>query len=217
MNRRCAMGKKTLTLVAAGILVSTAALTWMSAREKEPSWAITADIAESCNCNPACPCVFGSPSTHDHCEGSRLVDIKKGHYGDVRLDGIPVVITFRMGGYIEYHVSDTASKQQVKAAEQLMDHTFPAMVEWGKLGTQVVPVSVERDGKQVRFTTPTATVDITLMEGLGGKPVQVHDLPAEFLTDYTQYVSEENSHKDEDHEFEYSGTNGFTSSLSTKG
>ena len=46
-------------------------------------WAIHADYTESCSCNPSCPCVFGSPSTHGFCEGNNLIQVKKGHYGDV--------------------------------------------------------------------------------------------------------------------------------------
>ena len=45
----------------------------------------------------------------------------------------------------------------------------------------------------------------------------MHDLPAEFLTDYTQYVARENSHRDGPHDFSYTGTNGFTSRVKVKG
>ena len=215
------MKKNTMWAMAAGLILIAAVLTWGLSNTPVAvageTWSITADLAESCNCNPACPCIFGSPSTNAHCEGSRLVEIEKGHFEGVRLDGVPVVITFRMGGFVEYHVSDKATDEQVEAAAKLMSAAFPPMAEWGVRGTEKVAISIERTATRLKFSTPTATVDIEVMEGASGKPVKVHDLPADFLVDYTHYVARENSHKDGDHDFSYEGTNGFTSRLKAKG
>jgi hypothetical protein len=40
----------------------------MAASVSAQDWAINADYTESCSCNPACPCLFGSPSTLGYCE-----------------------------------------------------------------------------------------------------------------------------------------------------
>ena len=49
-----------------------------------------------------------------------MVEIKEGHYGDVRLDGISVVTTFRFGEWVKLYVSENATDEQAKAAAQLM-------------------------------------------------------------------------------------------------
>ena len=55
------------------------------------------------------------------------------------------------------------------------------------------------------------------MEGLGRKPIKMHDLPYHDLANYVQYKSVENSHQSADIQFKYSGTNGFTSTVDAKG
>lgn len=197
-------------LLVLGILAIAVAIAWAAG---EPAWHIDADVAESCSCNPMCPCLFGSPATKKPCEGSRLIEIKAGHYGDVRLDGLAVVVTFRMGGWSKYYISDKASDEQVEAAVELVSHAFPSFEEWGVVTKEKVPLSVKRTDGRLEFSVPSANVDMKPMQGRDGKPVTVHNLPADFLDEYTQYVSEENGHKSSDVEFHYSGTNGFTSRL----
>ena len=63
-------------------------------------WSIKADYTDSCCCQPSCPCLFGSAPTLDHCEGITLVEIKNGHYRDVRLDGIHPVVLQRVSLYL---------------------------------------------------------------------------------------------------------------------
>jgi len=216
------MNRKSLLWMITVAVVSIAAVTgWMfthqSVAAAGEAWAIKADIAEACSCKPVCPCLFGSPSTGNPCEGSRLIDIKQGHVGGVELDGIPVVVTFRMGGFSKYWISDKATDEQAKAAAELITHAFPSFKEWGIVSTEKVPVSIMRANGRMKFTVPTATVEMKAMEGRDGKPVTIHNMPAAFLDGYTQYVSVENSHESAEVTFEYSGTNGFTSRLEADG
>ena len=46
-------------------------------------WSIKADISEACSCDVICPCIIGRASTHEHCEGSRLVEIRQGFVGEL--------------------------------------------------------------------------------------------------------------------------------------
>jgi hypothetical protein len=55
------------------------------------------------------------------------------------------------------------------------------------------------------------------MEGLGGKPIRMQNLPFDDLVDYVQYKSVENSHQGPKHTFKHSGTNGFTSRVDKRG
>jgi hypothetical protein len=180
------------------------------------SWSLEADIAESCSCDPTCPCMFGSPMTNASCEGSRLYEIEKGRYGDVSLDGLSVIVTFRVGSWVKYYVSEAATAEQLKAVVPLIESASPVF-DVDVLSVEKAKLSVERTTKRVKFAGPVSTVEIELMEGLGGKPIEMHNLPYPDLANYVQYKSVENSHKSADKSFEYSGTNGFTSTVDERG
>ncbi len=50
-------------------------------------WEIQDREITSCNCDPGCPCQFGSLPTHGRCEAVVALVIDKGRFGDVSLDG----------------------------------------------------------------------------------------------------------------------------------
>jgi hypothetical protein len=215
-KREDAMNKKMILWTLAPALALVFAVAGWSVASDE-SWAIQADIAESCSCNVVCPCLFGSPSTHDFCEGSRLIEIKKGQLNGVRLDGVPVVVAFSMGKWVRYYVGGDATDEQVQAAGDLISKAFPPFVAWGIQSVEKAPVKVERGKSRMKFTAPDTVVDIKMVEGRDGKPITIQNFAPAFLDDYVQWVSEENSHSHEGVEFSHSGTNGFTSKLETGG
>ena len=53
-------------------------------------WNIEADFIQACNCDYGCPCEFSAPPTKGFCEGMGAWQIKRGNYGDVKLDGLGV-------------------------------------------------------------------------------------------------------------------------------
>ena len=183
---------------------------------EEPAWAIKAQIVESCSCDPACPCMFGSSMTNETCEGSRLYEIQEGHFGGVDVAGVKVVVTFSVGKWVKYYVADGATDKQVKVVEPLISRVSPVF-DVEVLSIESVRVSVERREKKIRFSVPASTVEIELMEGLAGKPIKMRDLPYHDLANYVQYKSVENSHQSADIQFNYSGTNGFTSTVDATG
>jgi hypothetical protein len=189
----------------------------MTASVAAQDWAIKADYTESCSCNPTCPCAFGSPSTLGYCEGNNLIEIKEGHYGDVRLDGISVVTAFSLGKWIKPYVSENATDEQAKAAVELLklEPTFGILFsgDTKTLSQEKVPVSIEKTSTNVKFSVPASKVEIEMMKGRDGKPIKIQNLPVPFLNDHTQYKSVTLSHNSEDKEFKHSGTNGFTSKI----
>src|SRR6516165_1261816 len=42
----------------------------------------------NCNCSWGCPCQFNGLPTNGNCRAFCFVQIEKGHFGDVRLDGL---------------------------------------------------------------------------------------------------------------------------------
>lgn len=54
-------------------------------------WEIQADELVTCNCAYGCPCQFNARPTHGNCEAMAGFQIKQGHFGDTRLDGLRAV------------------------------------------------------------------------------------------------------------------------------
>ena len=51
-------------------------------------WEIKATEFANCNCSYACPCQFSSLPTHGNCRYVAGYQIERGHFGDVKLDGL---------------------------------------------------------------------------------------------------------------------------------
>ncbi len=58
------------------------------------SWEIQGSELVNCNCAYGCPCQFNALPTHGNCKAMGAIAIDKGHYGDVRLDGLKVAFVF---------------------------------------------------------------------------------------------------------------------------
>jgi hypothetical protein len=58
--------------------------------ETKTPWSLDADFVQACNCDDGCPCEFSAPPTRGFCEGTGVWKINKGHFGDVKLDGLAV-------------------------------------------------------------------------------------------------------------------------------
>jgi len=179
-------------------------------------WAIEGNFAESCSCDLPCPCNFGSPPNHPQCEANALVEIDKGHYGEVKLDGVAVVVTYRLGDWAKYYVSDTASDEQTKAAVDVLER---AQVTEGAqvLSIEKAKIRVERTATSVKFSVPESAVEIEPVKGQDGKLIKIENLPSPFLIDYTQYRSITNRHASKDKNFNYSGTNGIVARVAASG
>ncbi len=54
-------------------------------------WEIQADEMATCNCAYGCPCQFNALPTYGTCEATAGFQIKQGHFGDTRLDGLRAV------------------------------------------------------------------------------------------------------------------------------
>lgn len=176
-------------------------------RQQQGMWMLKAEVAESCSCNVSCPCMFGSPPTHEYCRGSRLVRIEQGRFGDVRLDGINVVATFSMGEWVRYYVDEKASREQAEAAGKLISAAFPSFARWGVESSQKASVKVEQSDSILYFGVPESEVKMEVMSGEDGKPVRIENLNN--FPRLTQYRSIHNRHSSGEHKFEYTGTNGF--------
>ncbi len=203
-----------LKLPRIGIIACLVALVGLVApsRAVAQEWHLKATVAESCSCNVSCPCNFGSEPTRMPCDGNRLIAIESGHYGDVDLGGVAFLITFTMRDWSKIYVSDAVTDGQMAAVEALLPIAF-AGFHRGMLSFTKAPITMEITTDRVTFSGPESSVDMEVMRGFGGEIVKVLNLPSAVFQNYTQYRSVSHQHDSEEHDFSYSGTTGFTSTM----
>ncbi len=63
-------------------------------------WEIEADELVACNCAYGCPCQFNALPTYGNCEAVAGFQIKRGHFGDVTLDGLRAIGVMQWPGAI---------------------------------------------------------------------------------------------------------------------
>jgi hypothetical protein len=111
------------------------------AQKASVDWAVNTTIIDGCSCRILCPCIFGSPAavgsaaTHEHarrrsCFFNQAFRVNKGHYGDVKLDGLKFWLAGDKGDAktVELTFEPSASKEQRAAIRVFMSHFLP--VKW---------------------------------------------------------------------------------------
>jgi hypothetical protein len=90
-------------------------------------WYMEGPYIKNCNCDPGCPCDFNQYPTHGHCEGMAAMRVDKGHFGDVKLDGLAWGAIYRWPGALhegngEIHpiVDEQADDSQRDALLQIL-------------------------------------------------------------------------------------------------
>ena len=132
-----------------------------------PEWRLKGDWWDMCNCNIGCPCVFSSPPTLGYCEGVLTWLIRDGHFGDVRLDGLAVVLIMHWKGTVfdknrefGFLIDDRANAVQRDALERIFTgKAGGAFAAWADLtlkldGVQFVTMTVTQDAEHWRVDVP---------------------------------------------------------------
>lgn len=185
-------------------------------RAQAPSWSLTATVAESCSCTVSCPCNFGGEPSRTPCEGNRMISIEKGHYQDVDLAGVQLLVTFNMRNWSKIYVSDKVSERQMKAVEAMLPLAFAGFHK-GMLSFTKAPITMEITDARVKFSGPESSVDMELVKGFNGQAIRISNLPSAVFQEYTQYRSITHTHNSASHSWGHKGTNGFTSKWSAAG
>jgi hypothetical protein len=63
-------------------------------------WMIRGEEYANCNCSWGCPCQFGAPSTHGHCEAVVAGHVAEGNFNDTKLDGLNWALLLQWPGEI---------------------------------------------------------------------------------------------------------------------
>jgi hypothetical protein len=56
------------------------------------NWHIVGDWFDNCSCAVACPCTFAQAPDNGFYESVLFWNIREGHYGDIKLDGLSFVV-----------------------------------------------------------------------------------------------------------------------------
>ena len=182
-------------------------------RAQVANWQLSATVAESCSCTVSCPCNFGGDPSRMPCEGNRFITIDKGHYQDVDLSGVQLLVAFNMGNWSKIYVSDKVSEPQMKAVEAMLPLAFAGFRK-GMLSFTKAPITMEITDARVRFSSPESSVDMELVKGFNGQAIRINNLPSAVFQEYTQYRSVSHTHSSKTHNWSHKGSNGFTSKWS---
>ncbi|OGA59947.1 MAG: hypothetical protein A3G81_25920 [Betaproteobacteria bacterium RIFCSPLOWO2_12_FULL_65_14] len=63
-------------------------------------WQIEGRELINCNCSYGCPCQFNALPSQGFCQAMGGIAIDRGHYGEVRLDGLKLAVVFQWPGSI---------------------------------------------------------------------------------------------------------------------
>jgi hypothetical protein len=109
-------------------------------------WYIKGVEFASCNCDWGCPCQFNGPPSRGHCRALTFVQVERGRYADVPLDGLRwgVLVAWpgpiHMGdGRLQVVVDQQADLKQRKALEAIAHgrDTEPGTLVWQIYSTTI--------------------------------------------------------------------------------
>lgn len=102
-------------------------------------WEIKGKELANCNCAYGCPCQFNALPTHGNCEAIVGYEMTKGHFGDIKLDGLRAAGTFWWPGPIHEGegkafliIDERADDDQRAALLSILsgEHTEPGKTVW---------------------------------------------------------------------------------------
>ena len=109
-------------------------------------WKMQGTELSNCNCNWGCPCQFNSLPSQGHCRAHAFIQIDKGHFGDVNLDGLRWGILAAWPGAVHQGngsfmtVIDERASAEQRAAIEAISHgkeTEPGSLIWQVFSTTV--------------------------------------------------------------------------------
>jgi hypothetical protein len=145
---------------------------------KYVEWSMEGFEFTNCNCSWGCPCQFNGPPTNGNCQAFCFVQIDKGHFGDVRLDGLrwgilgawPAAIHLGNGTFLSV-IEERADPGQRQAIEAISHgkETDPGSLIWQVFSTTVtklLPTAYKPIDLSIDYTARTARVSVPdLIEG----------------------------------------------------
>ena len=139
----------TLTLAGIVLLVSLYISVNIALAQQAPDpvldWEVKGTAITQCQCTAyACPCRSNGLPTHDQCESVDFAYIETGHYGDISLDGLMVIIAGEQPSDVTYYFDQSSRPEQREAflgIKGFMWSNRPRGKPAANPRTKVVPIS----------------------------------------------------------------------------
>jgi len=181
------------------------------------AWKVSGQYLESCNCKPACPCVFLSTPTEGDCTVVVGWHIDSGQYGAVDLAGLNVALAVDSPGVMHevqwkaaLYLDERATEEQKNGLLMIFSgqgggHPARLAAHIGQvLGVTSVPIRFEREGKRGSLKVgDVAEVEIEALTGAGGAEVTVTGHPLCISPGYPVVVAKSNGLRYEDHGYKW--------------
>ncbi len=147
-------------------------------------WYIEGIEFGNCNCNYGCPCQFEDLPTHGNCRGFEVLQIARGHFGDVKLDGLRCAVLyawpgpiFEGKGELQAIIDERASPDQRVALEKVLHgkETEEAKTHWwvyNAMSDTVHPTLFKPIDFEVDLQGRTAGVSIPDVLEATGRPIR---------------------------------------------
>lgn len=146
-------------------------------------WSIEAVSFGNCNCDYGCPCQFELRPSQGHCRGFEVGRIERGHFGDVRLDGLCYGLVFGWPGAVyegngemQAIIDERADERQREALASVLHgrETEEAKTHWWvfhAMSSTVHPPIFKRIEFEVDIEKRIARVSIPGVLESTGRPI----------------------------------------------
>lgn len=144
-------------------------------------WSIQGTEFSNCNCSTGCPCQFNALPTYGNCRAHTFVQIDKGRFGDVVLDGLRWGILAAWPGPVHLGngtfqvIVDERADPKQRAALDAIAHgreTQPGSLIWQVFATTItnnLPTLFKRIDLAIDIDRVTAKLSVPgLLEGTAG-------------------------------------------------
>ncbi len=154
-------------------------------------WQVSGDYFEACTCDQTCPCIFLSAPTQGYCDAVVAWHVERGSYGNVRLDGLNVVMAGHWpgkmidgGASVALYLDEKATQEQSEALAQIF--SGQAGGQPGAIGALVgevlgvgpAPIDYKIEGKKRSLrVADVAEAEVEEVAGAAGQRIEIHNAP----------------------------------------
>jgi hypothetical protein len=222
----------TLLVFSIGLLI----LGVTAASSSKNDFELTATYIEACSCDMFCPCYFNDHSTahgeHKHfCRANLVFKVDRGRYKDVKLDGAKVWIASDLGSdwstgadsWVVVSYDPGVSPAQKAALDDIVAQLYPFKWQWVKTDTAAFSWNVDTNSGVATAKRDDGKGEVILERVKGDKPNEEIVLKnlrywnAQSNDGFRMWKSKREAYEGHDQKFDYSGTNGFITTIHFSG
>ena len=225
---------KIILSIVFGLLVCTNLSSAQTAKlSATPDFAFNATIIEACSCPMFCQCYFNTkPAAHagheghgavHYCQANFAYKVNKGHYGNVKLDGVKFWLAGDLGGdfsqgqadWVEATFEPSVTKEQRQALAAILGYVYP--FKWKSFAVAPADATVDwqatKDRAEARLNGgKNGELVLVRYPGMSSDSIVIKNLKyfgAPRNDGFILMPNEVEAYRVGDKAFEYKGTNGF--------